>query len=140
VETGTKPEPTPDDRTLAMLAQILQAVSGFWGPLVIYIVKRDNRFVAFHAVQALIWQIGYMVVAFGSMIVFFTGIAFHMPAANSAPPPKAIFIAMPLIWLFFMGGWAVSITLAIIYGIKANRGEWAAYPVIGRWARRIVGA
>lgn len=122
-----------------MLAHVLQAVSGFWGPLVIYIVKRDNRFVAFHAVQALIWQVAYVIVAFGSIIVAFTGIVFHMPTANSAPPPKAIFIAMPLVWLVMMAGWAVSITLAIIYGIKANRGEWAAYPIIGRWARRIAG-
>jgi len=29
--------------------------------------------------------------------------------------------------------------LGIVYGIKASKGEWAAYPVIGRWARRLAG-
>jgi hypothetical protein len=29
--------------------------------------------------------------------------------------------------------------LGIFYGIKAGRGEWAEYPLIGRFARRIAG-
>jgi hypothetical protein len=29
--------------------------------------------------------------------------------------------------------------LAILYGIKAGRGEWAAYPIVGRWAMRLAG-
>jgi hypothetical protein len=32
-----------------------------------------------------------------------------------------------------MGGWIVNVILGIVYGIKANRGEWAAYPIIGQW-------
>ena len=38
-----------------------------------------------------------------------------------------------------MCGWVVNLVLGIVFGIKANRGEWAAYPVIGRWAHRITG-
>jgi hypothetical protein len=30
--------------------------------------------------------------------------------------------------------------LAIYFGIKAGRGEWASYPFVGRWGRHIVGA
>jgi hypothetical protein len=26
-----------------------------------------------------------------------------------------------------------NLTLGIVYGIKANRGEWATYPIIGKW-------
>ena len=46
------PPPTPDERTLAMLAHILQTFSCFIGPLVIYVVKRDSRFVAFHVISS----------------------------------------------------------------------------------------
>jgi hypothetical protein len=37
-----------------------------------------------------------------------------------------------------MGGFATSLTLGIIYCLKAMGGEWAGYPIIGRWAERIV--
>jgi uncharacterized membrane protein len=31
----------------------------------------------------------------------------------------------------------MNIVLAIVYGLKSSRGEWAEYPVIGRLARRL---
>ena len=44
-----------------------------------------------------------------------------------------------MLWVVFMGMFVLNLALGIVYGIKAGRGEWAAYPVIGRWAHRIVG-
>jgi uncharacterized membrane protein len=61
----------------------------------------------------------------------------HQHGDNSAPPP-AFFIMMPLIWLGFMGGWITVLVVAIVYAIKAGRGEWANYPLVGRIARRIL--
>jgi uncharacterized membrane protein len=55
----------------------------------------------------------------------------------TAPPP-IIFLIFPLIWLFFMGSWVMVLILAILYSIKAGRGEWAEYPVLGPLARRIL--
>lgn len=134
--------PTSDERTLAMLAHFLQLFGGFIGPLVIFIVKRKSRFVAFHAIQALIWQATYIVAAMIGvvlwLIVFIGTIATHVHAGPSAGPPFEIFILFPLIWFFFLGGWVVTLILAIVYGIKANQGEWAGYPIIGRWARRMI--
>ena len=43
-------------------------------------------------------------------------------------------------WLVIMGGVVVSFILGIMYCLKAMRGEWAGYPLIGRWAKRIGGA
>ena len=133
--------PTPDERTFALLAHILQLFTGFIGPLVIFIIKRESRFVAFHAAQALIWQGIYFIVAMVGMVVWFVlvfgAIAMHANSGASKGPPVALFIVFPLIWLFFMIGWFVTFTLGIVYGIKANKGEWAAYPVIGRWARHL---
>jgi uncharacterized membrane protein len=37
-----------------------------------------------------------------------------------------------------MGMWAVVVVIAIVYAIKAGRGDWANYPLIGRIARRIL--
>jgi hypothetical protein len=39
------PEPTADEKTLAMLAHALQLISGFIAPLIILLVKRESKFV-----------------------------------------------------------------------------------------------
>ena len=48
--------PNQDEKMTAMVAYVLQIFTWFVGPLVIYFVKRDSRFVKFHALQALIFQ------------------------------------------------------------------------------------
>jgi uncharacterized membrane protein len=133
---------------MAMLAQLLQVFTGFIAPLIIYFVKRDSRFVAFHALQALLWQITYFVLFFGCFVaVFVTMFATipwnpppHPPGTPPPGPPPALFVLFPLLWLLAFGGFVLNLVIGIVYCIKANNGEWAAYPVIGRLARRIVGA
>jgi uncharacterized protein len=123
---------------MAMLAHLLQVFSGFIGPLVIFIVKQDSKFVKYHALQSLIWQAAYMIIGFGGMAVVFIGmfssIAHTPPGIPHQPgePPPGFFLFFPLVWIFWMGGWVVNLILGIVYGIKANRGEWAGYPVLGR--------
>jgi hypothetical protein len=34
--------------------------------------------------------------------------------------------------------WAGTLAIAIIYAIKAGRGEWADYPVLGKLARKML--
>lgn len=133
------PVPTKDECTMAFLAHLLQVFTGFIAPLVIYCVKQDSRFVKFHALQSLVWQLCYMVLTFGTMIVFFFGIfasVFHSASSghpSQNQPPPAFFLFFPLIWVVFFFGWIVNLILGIVYGIKANQGEWAGYPIIGKW-------
>jgi len=124
---------------MAFLAHLLQVFTGFIAPLVIYCVKQNSRFVKFHALQSLVWQLCYMVLVFGGMMIFFFsifGAVLHDAAAHphsSSGPPPAFFLFFPLIWLLALGGWVTNLILGVLYGIKANRGEWAAYPIIGKW-------
>src|SRR5579863_9201915 len=106
------PEPTHDERTMAFLAHLLQVFTGFIAPLVIYCVKQDSRFVKFHALQSLIWQLCYMAIFFGGMIFFFFSIfatAFHGVSGGhtSNQPPPALFFVFPFFWLFWLLGWVV---------------------------------
>jgi uncharacterized membrane protein len=39
-----------------------------------------------------------------------------------------------------MLGWIGNLVLAIVYSIKAYGGQWSAYPIFGRLARKIVDA
>jgi uncharacterized Tic20 family protein len=132
------PVPTQDERTMAFLAHLLQVFTGFIAPLVIFCVKQDSRFVKFHALQSLIWQLCYMALLFGVMIFFFFSIfaaAFHGAFAGHTPngPPPAFIFLFPFLWLFWLLGWVANVVLGVLYGIKANRGEWAGYPIIGNW-------
>jgi uncharacterized protein len=135
---------TPDETTFAALAQILQTSTWWIGPLIIYFIKRESKFVSFHAMQALLWQIALVIIFVGGMLAWMIVIfAFVMPQQGHVPEdqfPWAIFV--PFMFLYF-GMFVVMIlnfVLAILFGIKAGRGQWAEYPLLGRWARRIVGA
>ncbi len=52
-------------------------------------------------------------------------------AAPAHPPTLRFFVGIFAVWLVAFGIMGANLILAIIY-------EWAAYPIIGRWARSIV--
>lgn len=132
--------PTQDECTMATLAHVLQLVGGWIAPLVIFLVKRNSRFVSFHALQALLLQGLYFFFMIIGMTAFFAvamaGIAFHQPAQHSLPP--AFVFLFPVVWLGIMGWWVFMLVVAIVYGIKAGRGQWAEYPLLGPLARKIL--
>jgi uncharacterized protein len=133
--------PTQDERTMAILAHVLQVVGWWIAPLIIFLIKRESRFVAFHALQVLFLQILYIFLMGIFMVVWVAGIVLTVataPTQKGATPPVGLFILMPIVWLGWMGMWAGMIVLAIMYGIKAGRGEWAEYPVLGSWARSVL--
>jgi uncharacterized membrane protein len=126
---------------MAVLAHALQIVGGWIAPLVIFLVKKDSLFVRFHALQALLLQGVYLVCAiifgFGWMIFFISAVLPHLQD-KSASPPAAIFAFVPVLWLFIMGYWVVILVCVIVFSIKAGRGEWAEYPLLGRLARKFL--
>lgn len=134
------PPPTADDRTMATLAHALQLVGGWIAPLIIFLSKKDSLFVRFHALQALMLQLVYVACAivFGIIWVatFLTTVVVH--GADKASPPFAWFAFFPFLWLMIMAGWGVMITCAVVFSIRAGRGEWAEYPLLGRLARKFL--
>jgi uncharacterized Tic20 family protein len=131
---------TQDERTMATLAHALSLL-GFLAPLIIFLVKRQSRFVSFHALQALLWHIAYFALIFVLMIVWFVVIfstIAHTAMTKGAQPPAGIFLAFPLLWLGFMAGWVVTLIVVIVYSIKAGQGDWADYPIFGQLARRLL--
>ena len=130
--------PTADERTMATLAHVLQLVGWFIAPLIIFFIRRESRFVSFHALQAIFLQLVYMVVWMGFMVVWFAFIFGTAFGGRHGPPPPIFFVFIFLAWMLAMVIWLGLLVTAIVYGIKAGKGEWAAYPVIGRWARRVL--
>jgi len=134
---------TPDERTMGTLAHVLQLVGGWIAPLIIFLVKRNSRFVSFHALQALLLQGFYflfvLIFVGGFFVVAIAGFAVQQSTTPHGSLPPALIVLFPLLWLGIMGWFVFMLVMAIVYGIKAGKGEWAEYPVLGRLARRILG-
>jgi uncharacterized membrane protein len=142
MNSDVAPSPTPDERTLAMLAHILQFFSWFIAPLLIYLSRRESPFVAFHALQALILQGVFTLAVITPLLVWkvlmAASIAMNPDMVKQIAPPAWFLIVSPMMWLCWGGVPLITLILGISYGTRAYKGEWAAYPIIGRWAQRRV--
>src|SRR5262245_4981694 len=63
-------QPTSDEKTMALLAHVLGIFSGFLAPLIFFLVKRDSKFISFHALQSLAWHIVYFVLMMCGVVIF----------------------------------------------------------------------
>ena len=148
MEIAPKPETAPigpvettsDERTMAVLANALQMVGGWIGPLIILLVKRESRFVSFHALQALLLQVVHVIVMVVFMVLWFAMIfsGIILAQEHHSSPPLIIFAVFPLFWLVWMCIWVFTLVIVILYSIKAGRGEWAEYPIFGKIALKIL--
>jgi uncharacterized Tic20 family protein len=131
------PEPTQDERAMALLVHVLAIFSGFIAPLIFYLVKKDSRFVSFHSLQVLIWHAAYVVTFIAGMMItvafMIFSIASHPHGEPGEAPPLAFFGLFGFVWLWVMGGWVLNLILGIVFAIKANHGGWAKYPLIGNF-------
>jgi uncharacterized membrane protein len=128
---------------MAMLAQVLQIVLGWIAPLIIFLIRRQSRFVSFHALQALLLQILHVIAVMLFIVGFFIVMGltiFHSVSTGQTKvePPIGIFLMFPFLWLFLVATNITILVAAIVYCIKASRGEWAEYPVLGKWARHML--
>ncbi len=86
-------------------------------PLIIYLTNKDrSRFVAFHALQALIFQ---LVMAVVSLLLWIPGML------------GLFFITVPVGILLSIGAFVY----ALVTALKAKDGHWAEYIVIGDFVR-----
>ena len=101
------PPPDKDSKTMGMLAHLLAIFTGFIGPLVIWLIKKDTSpFVDDQGKESLNFQltvlIGYLIG--GATSCLFIGL-----------------LILPAVWL-------ISLIFAIIATMKANNGEAYRYP------------
>jgi uncharacterized Tic20 family protein len=127
-----------DERTWGMLSHLstlLNLVTGFGGPIaafVIYIIYKDrSRFVAYHALQAMVFQliwwfgggvlIGLMWAVVGVLSAILVGIVL-IPVAACITPILAILPVGALVY-------------GIIGAVQVNQGQDFKYWLVGDWVR-----
>jgi len=97
-----------DPKGLAVLAQVLGILTGFLGPLIVYLVNGDkDPFVRHHAAEALNFHLTVLIAEIVSVVLMIVLIGF----------------------LTFFIVWVAAIVLGIQAAIAANRGEWYRYPI-----------
>lgn len=105
--TDVQESPSKDERTMAMLSHLLSIFVGFWAPLIIWLVKKEEMpFVDDQAKEALNFQITMMLafIVAGILIVVVIGI------------------------LLVLGLFVANLVFCIIAAMKANDGERYRYP------------
>lgn len=108
-EAGAAPgAPTKDDCTMAMLAHLLGIFLGFVGPLIIWLIKKDqSAFVDDQGKEALNFQLTVLIayVVAGASICLLIG-----------------FVLLPAVLIY-------DLVFCIIAALKANGGELYRYPL-----------
>ena len=106
----TGPAPDQDSRTMGMLSHLLGILTGFLGPLIIWLIKKDEKpFVDDQGKEALNFQLTVLIAYVASMLL--ACITFGLGGL----------LFIPLI--------VVVIIFAIMGAIAANKGEAYRYPV-----------
>lgn len=106
--TGLAPgDVTSDDRTMALLAHLLAIVVGFIGPLIIWLVRKDqSAFVEHHGKESLNFQITMFIALISSFILVFLLLGL---------------LLLPILMI-------VQLVMPIVAATAANRGEIYRYP------------
>src|SRR5205085_1899309 len=105
---------------------------GWLAPLIIWLIKRESKFVAFHALQTLFWHGIYTALAILVGIMFFVSVI-ATAAAPHSPADGALGVTTVLLMLLIWGGGLTNLAVAIVFAIKAKRGEWTRLPIVGKW-------
>jgi uncharacterized membrane protein len=123
---------------MAVLAHALQVIGGWIPPLIIFFIRRQSRFVSFHSLQVLFLELIYLVFSVSIVIFWIVGVLLTIAQSHGDKNsfPLALFVIFPIFLLGFMVVWVTKILAAVIYSIKAGRGEWAEIPLVGGSARR----
>ena len=104
--------PAKPDYTMAWLPHLLMVLTGWLGPLIIWLVKKDeDKLAAFHGKQALCWALGVNIVVIGVAVFGMILIAITRGALRFALPC--------LVGLVYLGNLAYGI-YAII---QTSKGE-----------------
>jgi hypothetical protein len=139
--SGAVPEPSGDARTWAALAHASTLLSlagglGLIGALVIWLTQKDtSRWVAFHALQSLIFQ-GATLLA----IVVFVGVTWTLGFVFSAVTLGfGALVAVPFMFITFaIGGlfWLAGLIYGLYGAYQVYEGREFRYLWVGDWLAR----
>ena len=113
------------------IAALLSYVFGWLSGLIFFLIEKDSRLVRFHAMQSLLFNVLFGVLAIALWVVLFIG--FMVASQISGALTTLLSLASVLLW--------VVLFIAIVIGwilclVKAFQGQYFKLPVIGNFAEK----
>jgi uncharacterized protein len=131
--SGVARPPQPN-KALAVISHLGPIFGGFILPLVIYLAAdKNDRYVHHHASEGLNFQLTYLIVTLGGLVLFFATFAILAATAGSGGGVAVGVGGFVLVWLLFMALAVVGWVFAIIGAIHASQGKWWRYPICIRF-------
>lgn len=116
---GTFAPRQSDDNVMAMLVHLLGLLTGFVGPLVLWLVKRrESPFIDRHGRTALNWQFTILAVVLGALIAT---VALMLVLIG--------FLLFPFAILLALAASVANIVFPIIAAVRAHEGKEYRYPM-----------
>lgn len=104
----------PEDKSLAMLCHLLGIFTGFIGPLIVWLVKKDqSAFIAHHGRESLNFQLTVMLV-----MLCLTSATFIL---------MFVVVGIVLVPVLFLVP-ILALVAEIMAAVAAQNGEWHRYP------------
>ena len=108
-----------DEQTMGMLAHLLGIFTGFLGPLIIWLVKKDqSKYIDEQSKEALNFQISALIVILGCLAFVF------IP-----------FLGLCLVPLLSVAAHITRLVFSIIGTVEANKGQMYRYPLTYRFIK-----
>ena len=132
---------TSEERLMAMLSHLSLLFGGIVLPIILWATQKDrSRFIRYHALQSIFFQLAYIVILVFLICVFallaiFLGLGFGLITATSTSGSGELSIALILFIVLFYGLIFVSAFGAMGYeiylAIKSYHGAYTKIPIIG---------
>jgi uncharacterized Tic20 family protein len=131
-------EPAGDEKILALFSHLSIFLGGIVLPIIFWAINKDkSRFVRFHSLQAIFFQIAYVVILVAVIIIMVAvGIGLGVLSAGTFAAGKDgslfLIIAMIIFYGFIFLSIFVFMGYGIYVGVKSYKGELSRYPIIGK--------
>ena len=126
-----------DEKLMSLLSHLSIIIPniGVIAPIIIWITQKDkSKFVRFHAVQAIFFQLLFFVLLMASIFIGLILMLISLPIITRNPDaaPGALFwVSMGVMNLYFPL-WIIFAIYAVVAGVKSFKGRIFRYLIIGR--------
>lgn len=116
--------PNDDERLMGMLIHLLNLLTGFIGPLILWLIKKDeSRFIDHHGKEALNFAI--------SLLIYSTCLVALFIVVGVLTLGIGFLVLMPLFFAFGVAVWIFEILACV----QAYQGSWYHFPLTIRFIR-----
>lgn len=131
-------EPTSEEKMFALFSHLSIFLGGIVLPIIFWAINKDkSRFVKFHSLQAIFFQVAYIVLIIAvAGILVVIGIGLGIISAGTFASGKNgsifLFIAIFAFYAILFLTIFVFMGFGIYVGVKSYKGELRRYPIIGK--------